>query len=183
MKEGLIRSICVRPGSEMLRRTANERGQALPIVLGILALGTMVVSPFLGHASASLISTQSYKEMLCEQYSADAGVEEAIWRLVEDDLSSQIPEVNDRTTYTMSGEINGIQPVVTVTRISCENNVKHKDKGKDEDKAKDGKKYQDSDKDNRSVFHIKSLAGSTAISAGVSIEDGVTVIDTWRVDK
>jgi hypothetical protein len=164
-----IRSIYARLSSKRLHRTAGERGQALPIVLGIMALGTLVVAPFLSHASSSLISAENYRQMLYEQYSADSGVEEAIWRLAEDDLSSQIAGVNDTTSYTLTGEINHIRPVVTVTRISSEQEVK-----------KNGK---DSKKENQSIFEIESLAGSTTITASVMLKDGQVLINSWQVKK
>jgi hypothetical protein len=169
VNKGNIRSICARLSSKRSPRPANEGGQALPIVLGIMALGIMVVAPFLSHASTNLISAQNYQQMLYEQYSADAGVEEAIWRLAEEDLSSQIPKVNDRTSYTLTSGVNNISPVITVTRISSEKKEK-----------KNGKERK---KDTLSVFEIESRAGSTTITAGVLLEDGQVQIDSWQVEK
>lgn len=59
----------------------SEKGQALPLALLALAVGMLVISPFMRHASISLISSQTYGQAMTEQYSADAGVEHAIWRV------------------------------------------------------------------------------------------------------
>ncbi len=169
MKKGHIRSICVRLLLKYLAKTANQKGQALPVVLGIMALGIMVVAPFLSHASANLISARHYRQMLYERYSAGAAVEEVIWRLVEDDLSSQLAEIDDRTSYTLAGEINNLHPVVTVTRITSQQQEK-----------KNGKEYK---KDTLSAFEIESLAGSTTVTASIVVKDGEVQIDSWQVEK
>jgi hypothetical protein len=150
LKRGYIRSVFARLNPE--HRPSVEKGQALPIVLAALALGVMVVAPFLYHASSSLVSARSYREMVGDQYSADAGGEEAIWRLEEDGLSKEIPEVDDKTTYNLEGKINGLSPTVTVTHL----------------------KEQDS-------FRIESLAGSTTITAEVILDSGSLKINSWQI--
>jgi cytoskeletal protein CcmA (bactofilin family) len=59
----------------------NQKGQALPLALVALAIGILVVAPFLSHAGSSLIGSRIYEQSIDEQYSADAGVEYAIWNL------------------------------------------------------------------------------------------------------
>jgi len=68
----------------------GEKGQALVIVLALVAFGGLVITPFLGHAGSSLIGSRLYGEALSEQYSADAGVEYAIWNLQSGE--SEVPE-------------------------------------------------------------------------------------------
>jgi len=64
----------------------SEKGQALPLALLALAVGMLVISPFMRHASISLISSQIYEQAIIEQYSADAGVEWALWKLKKNPL-------------------------------------------------------------------------------------------------
>jgi hypothetical protein len=169
VNKGFIRSIYARLSNRRLFPPAAENGQALPIVLAALALGIMVVAPFLSHASTNLISAQNYRQMLYEQYSADAGIEQAIWRLTQDDLAAQIPEVDDRTSYTLTAAVNNLYPVITVTRLSSV------------DEEKKPRKAQKSGV--KDSFRIESLAGSTTIAAGVIVEDGTARIDSWQVEK
>ncbi len=93
----------------------GEKGQALPLVLLALAIGTLVITPFLGHANSSLIGSRVYGQTIEWQYSSDAGVEHAIWSLTYGDLASQLPSPGDNTTYQLSEAVNGVAPTVTVT--------------------------------------------------------------------
>jgi len=68
----------------------SQKGQALPLALVALAIGTLVIAPFLSHASSSLIGSRIYEQAIDEQYSADAGVEFAIWHLRSGE--SEVPE-------------------------------------------------------------------------------------------
>jgi hypothetical protein len=64
----------------------GERGAALPLAIMALALGSLVVTPFLGHASSNLIGSGVYAQGLAERYAADAGIEYAIWGLMSETL-------------------------------------------------------------------------------------------------
>ncbi|MGD1118594.1 MAG: hypothetical protein ABR886_03835 [Dehalococcoidales bacterium] len=59
----------------------REKGYALPIVMIVVMVGALVIPPFLGHTSASLIGSRTYGQEISAQYAADAGVEYAIWSL------------------------------------------------------------------------------------------------------
>ena len=61
---------------------AGERGQALPIVLAFLVLGGLTIAPSLEYAATSLNSSKAIKEGVGGLYAADAGVEYALWCLV-----------------------------------------------------------------------------------------------------
>jgi len=68
----------------------SQKGQALPLALVALAIGMLTIAPFLGHAGSSLIGSRIYHQSISEQYSADAGVEYAIWHLQSGE--SEVPE-------------------------------------------------------------------------------------------
>ncbi|MBN1191521.1 MAG: hypothetical protein JXA46_17325 [Dehalococcoidales bacterium] len=109
-------------GCRSIRKTigllAGESGLALPIVLGVLALGALVTAPFLAHASSNSIGSAVFSRTSQETYAAEAGVEHAIWSLAEEDLDSDLVNVGDSTGYILSDRINGISPDITVTRTS-----------------------------------------------------------------
>jgi hypothetical protein len=95
----------------------NEKGQALVIVLALVAFGGVVIAPFLGQAGDSLIGSRIYGEAISQQYSGDAGVEHAIWGLAYGDLVQEINDSGDNTTsYRLGETINGIAPEITVIR-------------------------------------------------------------------
>ena len=102
----------------------SEKGQALPLVLVALAVGMLLIAPFLVHASSSLIGSQIYGQVITEQYSADAGVEYAIWSLqsgkseVPEDEELKLPEftINNRIVNVTITDEGG--PIYQITAIA-----------------------------------------------------------------
>jgi hypothetical protein len=111
-----IRSICGRFSSRALNPLTGESGLALPIVLAVLALGTLITAPFLTHASTNLIGSAEYKQTINETYSAEAGVEHAVWRLTNGGLDSELVAVGDSAPDALLEPVNGIFPTITVTK-------------------------------------------------------------------
>ena len=93
----------------------GERGQALPLAIMALAIGTLVVTPFLGHASASLISARVYGEVIARQAAGDAGVEHAIWSLTRGNLAEAFTNPGDEVSYQLGEAVNGLTTTVTIT--------------------------------------------------------------------
>jgi hypothetical protein len=95
----------------------SEKGQVLPLALLVLAAGVLLVAPFLGHAGTTLIGSRIYGQAVTEQYSCDAGIEWALWRLKEN------PVLTTNTTYHTAylapfpSEINGSSFPVTEIRF------------------------------------------------------------------
>lgn len=71
----------------------SQKGQAMPLAILALALGTLVITPFLSHASSNLIGSSIYEQGITELYSCDSGIEWALWRLKND------PVLTTNTTY------------------------------------------------------------------------------------
>jgi cytoskeletal protein CcmA (bactofilin family) len=72
---------------EMLKQALRkiikgQKGQVLPIVLILLAIGGLLIVPSLRHVSASLKTHQVTETKTMELYSADSGVEDAIYWLI-----------------------------------------------------------------------------------------------------
>ena len=63
----------------------SEKGQALPIVLALLVIGSLAIVPGLNYASTSLNSGRILEEGVKGVYAAEAGVEYALWHLGEYD--------------------------------------------------------------------------------------------------
>jgi len=59
----------------------GEQGQALPIVLALLALGGLVIAPNLDYAATNLNSSRAIEQNIYGLYAADASVEDALWCL------------------------------------------------------------------------------------------------------
>ena len=85
----------------------GEKGLVLPLVLVALAIGTLVITPFIGHASSSLIGSRIYGQAISEQYSCDAGAEWALWRLKENPVLTTNTVYHSTSLEPIPSEING----------------------------------------------------------------------------
>ena len=133
----------------------KQNGFALPIVLAFLALGAIVIGPFLYHAGTTLISSRDYGQIINEEYAADAGVEHAIWKITNGNLGAQIPVQGTSTSYTLPGQVNILNPYITVTNGG-------------------------SSGDNLTNYHIQSAAGSQSILASVNIGSNSVKVLSWQ---
>src|SRR4030042_768524 len=93
----------------------GEKGQALPLAIMALTIGTLLIVPFLGHAGSSIIGSRVYGQTIDYRNACDAGVEHAIWSLLYGELGDLIPNPGDQITYQLPETINGATTTVTVT--------------------------------------------------------------------
>ena len=97
-------------------RMRKEKGHALPIALAALAVGTLLVMPFLHITGTGNAASRIYTATASERYASEAGVEDAIWKLTKGTLAEQMPGSGDSTSYAMDQMINGMTVEVSVTR-------------------------------------------------------------------
>ena len=86
----------------------GEKGQALPIVLGLLILGGLTLIPSIGYTTASLKNSRMLGEGVRGAYAADAGVEDALWSLVNGmSPSTQLSDNVNQVEVTIQTENKG----------------------------------------------------------------------------
>jgi len=102
----------------------NAEGQALPMVLILMAVGGLIIAPLLSYTSSGLKTGQVYEEISDEFYAADGGVEDGLWQIKYDnleDLFSSYEVYDYTTTYeypdTYPVEINDIDVDVSITNV------------------------------------------------------------------
>ena len=96
----------------------SEKGQVLPLALLALSFGSLVITSFVGYTNNTLMGSRVYGEAIAEQYSADAGVEYAIWHLQKGE--SMVPGFtinNDTVTVTIENQGGQIY-IITSTATS-----------------------------------------------------------------
>ena len=69
------------------RAIRDEKGSVLILVLVLLVVGGLILTPLLGLMSTGLLAGQVYEKKTAELYAADAGVEDAIWRIQSNNLT------------------------------------------------------------------------------------------------
>jgi len=104
----------------------GESGQAIILALIMLALGSMFVIPSVSLAATTVKTGQMVEENMKGVYAADAGIEDALWKLVNDKPASfphsyQIPDING-----MSVSVN-IEGVTTISGEEIEPPGGHSD--------------------------------------------------------
>ncbi len=106
MKKTLIR---------LLKR--EEQGQVLILALILLAVGSLIIVPLVVFMGTGLLAAQIVEEKANELYAADAGIEDATQKIMNDVFGSlDIDETS--TPYTLTEQINGLSVTYTVTKIS-----------------------------------------------------------------
>ena len=93
--------------SKLARLTTDSRGQVLPLTLVALALGTLLVSPFLVNASANLLAGRSIDVVVKETYSADAGIEWGLWHLKSNPVLTTSTDYTETPLQPTPAAING----------------------------------------------------------------------------
>ena len=89
----------------------GESGQAMLAVLALMVLGGFLVIPALNFASTSLKTTNMFEKKLDGLYAADAGVEDALWR-IQNDTPTSLPY-----SYQLTN-INGMTVDVVIKKVT-----------------------------------------------------------------
>lgn len=91
----------------------GQKGAAvLSLVLILLVLGGLILGPLLGLMSTGLVAGQVYEKKTDELYAADAGVEDAIWRIQTNNLTFDA----DNRAYTGPVSVNDRSVDVVIYR-------------------------------------------------------------------
>jgi len=78
----------------------NEKGQALPIALAMLAIGSLVITPLLNLTETALRSGISEEGRMYEHYAANAGTSDGLLKIVTD--NPNIPPVGENWSYSIA---------------------------------------------------------------------------------
>jgi len=88
----------------------DEKGQAIVLALIMLLIGGLISAPLLSHMGTGIITGEVYEVKTAELYAADAGVEDAVWKIQHD--IALCP--NQSTNYPIT-DVNGKSVDVTIT--------------------------------------------------------------------
>ena len=73
----------------MKRLIRDEKGAAMFLVLILLLIGGLIATPLLAHMGSGIIAGEVYEKRTAELYAADAGVEDAIWKIQHDSIPAE----------------------------------------------------------------------------------------------
>ena len=97
----------------------QESGRSLPAALITLAVGSMLLTPFLSFVSTRSLGTRAATETFNEQYTSDAGIEFGIWSLLNNSAFRTQVDINAGTPQPLAfpSPINGYTPTISVTGL------------------------------------------------------------------
>ena len=101
--------------SVMKNLVRNEKGAALIISLILLLIGGLISAALLNHMGSGILAGVVHERRTAELYAADAGVEDAIWKIQHPDEAGYLPcsPGSDPRIYTIT-DINGRNVQVTI---------------------------------------------------------------------
>ena len=82
------------------RFTAEQAGQALVLILVFFLLGSLIILPTLAHMSTALKTGVAYENKTNELFTADAGIENGLWRIKYDSLGPDYDIYDYHTVWT-----------------------------------------------------------------------------------
>jgi hypothetical protein len=115
-----MEDISARTSLTIRRSYGKESGQTLPAVLWVLAIGALLMSPFLTHVSTSLLAGKDLEGEQREQYAADSGVEFGVWKLLNDATFRSQVDASPGTPVAVDPSItvNQLTTNITATALS-----------------------------------------------------------------
>jgi hypothetical protein len=105
----------------------DEKGAVLIMVLVLLVVGGLILTPLLGLMSTGLLSGQVYENKMKEYYAADAGIEDALWKIQHGIDIPQAPDgynltVNDKYVWVTVDAPDTTQFLVDMLGLDKEKN-------------------------------------------------------------
>ncbi len=95
-----------------------ESGQALPLALIALAIGAVLVTPFLTDVSVNLLASRKTDEAIADYYSVDAGIEWGLWRLKNNPTLTTSTSYEEAPLQPTPASINGDSFPTTEVRFA-----------------------------------------------------------------
>jgi len=102
------------------RLIRDEKGQALVMVLILLLVGGLISGPLLSYMGTELNTGEVYEMRTVELYAADAGVEDAVWKIQQGEVA--LCPGDPTYDYTIS-DVNGKSVDVTITSFAGSGNL------------------------------------------------------------
>jgi len=102
------------------RLIRDEKGQALVMVLILMLIGGLISGPLLSNIGTGLITGEVYEKRTVELYAADAGVEDAVWKIQQGEVA--LCPGDPTYDYTIS-DVNGKSVDVTITSFDGSGNL------------------------------------------------------------
>ena len=102
----------------MKRLIRDEKGAALMLALILLLIGGLISTALLGHMGSGILAGQVHERRTAELYAADAGVEDAVWKIQHPSEVDYLPCIpgGEPKIYPIT-DVNGRNVQVTIELV------------------------------------------------------------------
>jgi len=90
----------------------DEKGQVMILVLILLVVGGLIIAPLLSYMGTGLIVGQVFEKKMDGLYAADAGVEDAIWKIMND------PPATYPDSYELPADVNEMSVSILIEEVT-----------------------------------------------------------------
>lgn len=90
----------------------NEEGQVFVLALILLLVGGLILAPLLSYMSTGLMAGQVFEKKMAGLYAADAGVEDALWKLINDQ------PVQYPYDYQLPADVNEMSVSIVIEEVT-----------------------------------------------------------------
>ena len=97
------------------RFARDEKGAALILAIILLLVSGLIAAPLLAHMGTGVLAGEVYETRTAELYAADAGVEDALWKIQNG--ATNLTVCHDELSYNIS-DVNGKLVEVTITLMT-----------------------------------------------------------------
>ncbi len=109
---------------KLFRSLSDESGVALIIVLVLLLLGSLTIVPVLDHLHTALKTGEHYEEKTNMLYTADAGIEDGLWRIKYDFMGTDYDVYDFDTAWPYETDtLNQMVANITIKNVWLPSNV------------------------------------------------------------
>jgi Flp pilus assembly pilin Flp len=104
------------------RMLKDEKGAAMAVALILMLVSGLIAAPLLSHMGTGLVTGEVYEGRTAELYAADAGVDDASWKILHA-REAGLPGCGNSWNYTYPGpedpafEVNGRNVEVTIQHL------------------------------------------------------------------
>jgi len=95
----------------------DEKGAALLLAIILLLVGGLIAAPLLAHMGTGILTGEVYETRTAELYAADAGVEDAVWK-IQHQVDVPTGCSNDTTRSYNITDVNGRKVTYDITRAN-----------------------------------------------------------------
>jgi Tfp pilus assembly protein PilX len=161
------------------KRKADEAGQALILVLVLLALASLIIPALLSFISTGTKTNSTYSTKTAELYAADAGIQDGTWQIKSDNINN-LRDLSNTTNYNRYDFTNiwSDMSVPSVNNKSVSVTIQNEWMPSNFDLPSSGLSTDDL---KQIIDNAKLVVTGSTIGTNITANDGTTKISQYKI--